>query len=205
MNDIRRTILWVIFGFSLVMLWDQWQVYNGQQATFFPSTKPAATAGRAGPGQRAGRACRARPAVPTTSATAAATAARRRRPRRPAGTTAAPAARARHRHHRRAARDLRQRRRLAGAHRVSQARAGEKPDVPYVLLDQSANRVYVAQTGLIGGDFPNAQDADDGQARRAHAQGRRQRAHGALRVAGAGRREAGQDLHASSAAPTTSA
>ncbi len=37
MNDIRRTILWVIFGFSMVMLWDQWQVYNGNKATFFPS------------------------------------------------------------------------------------------------------------------------------------------------------------------------
>ena len=37
MNDIRRTILWVIFGFSMVMLWDQWQVYNGKKATFFPS------------------------------------------------------------------------------------------------------------------------------------------------------------------------
>ena len=37
MNDIRRTILWVIFGFSMVMLWDQWQVYNGRSATFFPS------------------------------------------------------------------------------------------------------------------------------------------------------------------------
>jgi YidC/Oxa1 family membrane protein insertase len=37
MNDIRRTILWVIFGFSAVMLWDQWQLYNGQQPTFFPN------------------------------------------------------------------------------------------------------------------------------------------------------------------------
>jgi YidC/Oxa1 family membrane protein insertase len=36
MNDIRRTILWVIFGFSMVLLWDQWQVHNGKQATFFP-------------------------------------------------------------------------------------------------------------------------------------------------------------------------
>ena len=25
MNDIRRTILWVIFGFSMVLLWDKWQ------------------------------------------------------------------------------------------------------------------------------------------------------------------------------------
>ncbi|MEY4735799.1 MAG: hypothetical protein RL302_118, partial [Pseudomonadota bacterium] len=29
MNDIRRTILWVIFGFSMVLLWDQFQVYSG--------------------------------------------------------------------------------------------------------------------------------------------------------------------------------
>ena len=36
MTDIRRTILWVIFGFSMVLLWDQWQVYNGHPATFFP-------------------------------------------------------------------------------------------------------------------------------------------------------------------------
>ncbi len=49
MNDIRRTILWVIFGFSMVLLWDQWQVYNGHKATFFPTpasqtaTMPAAT------------------------------------------------------------------------------------------------------------------------------------------------------------------
>ncbi len=37
MNDIRRTILWVIFGFSMVLLWDQWQVYTGHKAMFFPS------------------------------------------------------------------------------------------------------------------------------------------------------------------------
>ncbi|MGJ7494838.1 membrane protein insertase YidC [Variovorax sp. RT4R15] len=46
MNDIRRTILWVIFGFSLVLLWDQWQVHNGNKPTFLPSaqqTKPANT------------------------------------------------------------------------------------------------------------------------------------------------------------------
>ena len=41
MNDIRRSILWVVFGFSMVLLWDQWQVYNGHKATFFPSPAPA--------------------------------------------------------------------------------------------------------------------------------------------------------------------
>ncbi len=43
MNDIRRTILWVIFGFSMVLLWDQWQVYNGRKATFMPSTSQKAS------------------------------------------------------------------------------------------------------------------------------------------------------------------
>jgi len=29
--------LWVIFGFSMVLLWDQWQIFNGHKATFFPN------------------------------------------------------------------------------------------------------------------------------------------------------------------------
>jgi YidC/Oxa1 family membrane protein insertase len=37
MNDIRRSILWVIFGFSMILLWDRWQIHNGNPATFFPS------------------------------------------------------------------------------------------------------------------------------------------------------------------------
>ena len=45
MNDIRRTILWVIFGFSMVLLWDQWQVSNGNKPTFLPSNKAAVVAG----------------------------------------------------------------------------------------------------------------------------------------------------------------
>ena len=44
MNDIRRTMLWVVFGMSLVMLWDQWQIYNGRQTTFFPSPTPVVAA-----------------------------------------------------------------------------------------------------------------------------------------------------------------
>jgi YidC/Oxa1 family membrane protein insertase len=45
MNDIRRTVLWVIFGFSMVLLWDQWQIFNGHKATFFPN--PATVASQA--------------------------------------------------------------------------------------------------------------------------------------------------------------
>ena len=49
MNDIRRTILWVIFGFSMVLLWDQWQVYNGQKATFLPSPAKVSSPAVTGP------------------------------------------------------------------------------------------------------------------------------------------------------------
>ena len=44
MNDIRRTILWVIFGFSMVMLWDNYQVSLGHKATFGLSSKPTISA-----------------------------------------------------------------------------------------------------------------------------------------------------------------
>lgn len=62
MNDIRRTILWVVFGFSMVMLWDQWQIHNGKPATFFPNA--AQTAAKAKPAASA--------SVPAASVTAAA-------------------------------------------------------------------------------------------------------------------------------------
>ena len=32
--DIRRTILWVIFSFSLLLLWNNWQEYNGKPSLF---------------------------------------------------------------------------------------------------------------------------------------------------------------------------
>ncbi|CAN5296245.1 membrane protein insertase YidC [soil metagenome] len=79
MNDIRRTILLVIFGFSLVLLWDQWQVHNGNKPTFLPSAKtaaapaPAASApGAAGglPTAAAGGTAGSSTAVPTQAAAA---------------------------------------------------------------------------------------------------------------------------------------
>jgi YidC/Oxa1 family membrane protein insertase len=44
MTDIRRSLLWVVFGLSLVMLWDRWQVHNGNPALFFPQAAPAVAA-----------------------------------------------------------------------------------------------------------------------------------------------------------------
>ena len=46
--DIRRTVLWVVFSLSLLILWDNWMRYHGKQSMFFPTatqtTKPATPA-----------------------------------------------------------------------------------------------------------------------------------------------------------------
>ena len=36
-TDIQRTILLVIFGFTVFMLWDRWQIYNGRAPMFGPA------------------------------------------------------------------------------------------------------------------------------------------------------------------------
>ncbi|MBR7801454.1 membrane protein insertase YidC [Undibacterium fentianense] len=35
--DIKRTVLWVIFSMSLLLLWDNWMKHNGKQSMFFPT------------------------------------------------------------------------------------------------------------------------------------------------------------------------
>ena len=147
MNDIRRTILWVIFAFSLVMLWDQWQVHNGNRPTFFPgASQPAVTA--SAPASAVPPAASAVPAA-TPGATAM-----------PPGTAApAPAAEAMARERIEVTTDV--------LNLVFDTEGGsvirseflkhpsaEHPDQPFVLFDSSANRVYQAQSGLIGGPFP---------------------------------------------------
>ena len=46
MTDIRRTLLWVVFTMSLVLLWDAWNKHTGQPSMFgLERWRPAATAG----------------------------------------------------------------------------------------------------------------------------------------------------------------
>jgi YidC/Oxa1 family membrane protein insertase len=48
MTDIRRTMLWVVFSMSLVFLWDAWQKHNGHPSMFSPPVaKPVAASGPA--------------------------------------------------------------------------------------------------------------------------------------------------------------
>jgi len=36
--DIRRTLLWAVFAFSLILLWNNWQTHNGQPSLLSPAT-----------------------------------------------------------------------------------------------------------------------------------------------------------------------
>ncbi len=160
MNDIRRTILWVIFGFSMVLLWDQWQIHNGKQATFFPA--PVKTAPAAGaPAAKAPAAASTVPSsVPATAAAPATAGAAAVPPSGapatlPGPSTPTPSA---------------TRERIVVStdvlrltfdteggsivHSEFVKHVGEQKTGTFVLLDQSAQRVYLAQTGLIGGSFP---------------------------------------------------
>lgn len=45
MTDMRRTLLWVVFSMSLVLIWDAWNRHNGQPSLFGPPpARPAASA-----------------------------------------------------------------------------------------------------------------------------------------------------------------
>lgn len=145
MNDIRRTILWVIFGFSLVLLWDQWQLHNGKKATFFPKPEVASTA--------SSNASATSSANALPSATVAITATPGQVP------SSAPAASAAPREKIEVETDvLKLTFDTEGGSLVrnefTQHRDLVDPNKNMVLLDQSAKRVYIAQTGLIGGNFP---------------------------------------------------
>ena len=132
MNDIRRTILLMVFVFSLVMLWDKWQIHNGHQPTFLHPATPAAAA----PEQGAS-------GVPAGLNSAASIAA--------AAATAAPAAA--HERITVSTDVLRLTFDTEGGSIVKSeflkypTGAGEPQ--PFVLLDDSAQRVYLAQSGLI--------------------------------------------------------
>src|SRR3546814_21104887 len=42
--DIRRTVLWMIFSLSLLLLWNSWQVHNGKPSLFGGSSTATQTA-----------------------------------------------------------------------------------------------------------------------------------------------------------------
>ena len=150
MTDMRRTILWVVFSVSLVLLWDAWNKHNGNPSMFAPAPVKAVATGAATPGASA-----VLPAgVPTAAGAAAAT------PTAPVTAAALPTATEK----------------LTITTDVLKATLDSKGGdlvrlelLKYtdaadarqnvVLFDQSAQRVYLAQTGLVtsqaGVNLPN--------------------------------------------------
>jgi YidC/Oxa1 family membrane protein insertase len=131
----------------MVLLWDQWQIYNGHKATFFPKPVVASAESTASSNPVA-----AATAVPTTSSTTPAVAG----PSQVPGTAAAVASLPRERID--VSTDvLKLSFDTEGGSllRSEFLKFGDLQDSkkPFVLLDESKARVYVAQTGLIGGAF----------------------------------------------------
>ena len=143
MTDMRRTLLWGVFIVSLFMLYDGWNKYNGRPSLFerpvasVPAPAPVGPAGSAVP----------TPTIPAPTTTAS--------PTPGAPTVAAPAAEANAPTQRvtittdviKATLDTR------GGDLVRVELLGQAdehdPTKNVVLLDQSSERLYKAQSGLI--------------------------------------------------------
>jgi YidC/Oxa1 family membrane protein insertase len=151
MNDIRRTFLWVIFGFSMVLLWDQWQVYNGNKATFFP----APTAANAEKAKAAAATSPASKDVPVASASLAATNTAAGPSQVPVSASAPVATPLERIDVSTDVLKLSFDTEGGSLVRSEFLKFGDIADnqKPFVLLDESKARVYLAQTGLIGGPF----------------------------------------------------
>jgi len=143
--DIRRTILWMIFSFSLLLLWNNWQVHNGKPSLFGGATASRAVEGSGEQGQQPSAAV---PAAPAAGAGAGVQAP-------PAGLPAAgQPAQAQAETVVVSTDVLRLTFDTAGAQLIRaellKFPATDHPDQPSVLLDRSANLTYVVQSGVVG-------------------------------------------------------
>ncbi|MFZ6757561.1 membrane protein insertase YidC [Undibacterium sp. Ji50W] len=146
--DIKRTVLWVIFSMSLLLIWDNWMRHNGKASLFFP-TPTAQT-------KNASASASANGAVPSSASATAASAATAATGT-PATGEAAPVIKS----------EI-----ITVTTDVVQAEidtiGGELKHLELlkhkdgtdhtrnmVLFDRSTKRTYLAQTGLLGGAFPN--------------------------------------------------
>jgi YidC/Oxa1 family membrane protein insertase len=141
--DIQRTVLWVVFSMSLLLLWDNWMRHTGQPSMFFPTPTQEAPAANGAPSTRSDVPQATAPVNPAATAAAV-----------PAGTAATQSETVT------ITTDVIKaeidtiggelKRLELLKHHVT-----DKPSENVVLFDASASRTYLGQTGLIGGPFPN--------------------------------------------------
>ena len=142
MNDLRRTLLWSVFAVSLLMMWDGWLRHTGQPSLFAPPA-PQATAAAEPQGAGSGAA-----SLPTAAATGGTVATA---PGAPAAAASAPAT------HELVTftTDVTKITIDTQGGDVVKAELLKHLDQDdasknMVVLNQTANHTYVAQTGLIG-------------------------------------------------------
>lgn len=156
MTDMRRTLLWVMFSMSIFLIWDAWKQHNGEASFFSPTSAVRPTPAAAPPAVPA-----VVPGLPTpTTAAAPATAAASPAPL-PAASAPQTAP---------LAEQVTVTTDLVKATldskggdliRLELLKQVDKLDATKntVLLDQSAERFYVAQSGLVpasgGAGLPN--------------------------------------------------
>jgi YidC/Oxa1 family membrane protein insertase len=142
--DIKRTVLWVIFFMSAVMLFDNWQRDHGRPSMFFPSATPTQTAASAAPGTTTpGTQSADLPATNTTPADNSAPAAQAQLI--PFSTDVYSG-------------EIDTRGGTLSKLSLINKGNGKQPDLVITLFDHTADHTYLARTGLLGGDFPNHTD-----------------------------------------------
>ncbi|MDQ9169432.1 membrane protein insertase YidC [Oxalobacteraceae bacterium R-40] len=137
---IQRTVLWVVFSLSMLLLWDNWMRYTGKPSMFLPNTTQQQSA-------EAGKSSTNNADVPVANA--------------PAAPAAVPGGQAAAQSERvtiitdviKAEIDTQggELKRLE----LLKHKDGNDPTKNVVLFDSSAQRTYLGQTGLIGGPYPN--------------------------------------------------
>ena len=146
MTDMRRTILWVVFLMSLVLLWDAWGKHTGQPSLFGSLLRPPASAAKPA---AASAATPSAVGVPSAIAVPSATGAVAAAPALPATPVAAPVGE-----------QITLTTDVVKATFSSQGGTLVRMELlayeddaaashHVVLMDQSAHRLYVAQSGLI--------------------------------------------------------
>jgi len=161
--DIKRTVLWLVFSFSLVMLWDNWMRYNGKPSMFFPVPTQQAAPAAGGAAPQASKSdvpqASAAPAPGSTAVPGSPAAA-------PAGeritittdvvkadidTAGGKLVRLELLKHK----DTAEQEWYAGFQELFGKKNAATPVKNVVLFDASAQRTYVGETGLIGGATPD--------------------------------------------------
>lgn len=145
--DIKRTVLWVIFFMSAVMLYDNWQRDHGRQSMFFPSATQTQQAAASG-------------ATPASAANAASDLPATAAGQAPTGTAQPAEAAAQLVHFRTDVYDGVIDTRGGTLTKLSLVKEGDgkQPDQYITLFDHTKDHTYLARTGLLGGDFPNHTD-----------------------------------------------